>query len=61
MEEYKSLSLLTGKKVRVLPFAGIPYQALVLGISDLGHLIIETDDGKKDELISGEVSLELEP
>ena len=57
MEEYKSLSLLTGKKVRVLPFAGIPYQALVLGISDLGHLIIETDDGKKDELISGEVSL----
>ena len=61
IEEYKSLSLLTGKKVRVLPFAGIPYQALVLGISDLGHLIIETDDGKKDELISGEVSLELEP
>ena len=57
MEEYKNLSLLTGKKVRVLPFAGIPYQALVLGISDLGHLIIETDDGKKDELISGEVSL----
>ena len=60
MEEYKSLSLLTGKKVRVLPFAGTPYQALVLGISDLGHLIIETEDGKKDELISGEVSLELE-
>ena len=57
MEEYKSLSLLMGKKVRVLPFAGTPYQALVLGISDLGHLIIETDDGKKDELISGEVSL----
>lgn len=61
MEEYKSLSLLTGKKVRVLPFADTPYEALVLGISDLGHLIIETDDGKKDELISGEVSLELEP
>lgn len=61
MEEYKNLSLLTGKKVRVLPFAGIPYQALVLRISDLGHLIIETDDGKKEELISGEVSLELEP
>ena len=61
MEEYKSLSLLTGKKVRVLPFAGIPpYEALVLGISDLGHLIIETNDGKKNELISGEVSLELE-
>ena len=60
MEEYKSLSLLTGKKVRVLPFADTPYEALVLGISDLGHLIIETDDGKKDELISGEVSLELE-
>ena len=58
MEEYKSLSLLTGKKVRVLPFAGIPpYEALVLGISDLGHLIIETNDGKKNELISGEVSL----
>lgn len=57
MEEYKNLSLLTGKKVRVLPFADTPYQALVLGISDLGHLIIETDDGKKDELISGEVSL----
>ena len=57
MEEYKSLSLLMGKKVRVLPFAGTPYQALVLGISDLGHLIIETDDGKKNELISGEVSL----
>ena len=61
MEEYKSLSLLTGKKVKVLPFADTPYEALVLGISDLGHLIIETDDGKKDELISGEVSLELEP
>ena len=61
MQEYKSLSLLTGKKVRVLPFAGTPYEVLVLGISDLGHLIIETDDGKKEELISGEVSLELEP
>lgn len=60
MQEYKSLSLLTGKKVRVLPFAGTPYEVLVLGISDLGHLIIETDDGKKEELISGEVSLELE-
>ncbi|UTY29833.1 biotin--[acetyl-CoA-carboxylase] ligase [Treponema putidum] len=57
MEEYKSLSLLTGKKVRVLPFAGVPYKALALGISDLGHLIIETDDGKKNELVSDEVSL----
>lgn len=61
MEEYKSLSLLKGKKVRVLPFASTPYEALVLGISDLGHLIIETDDSKKEELISGEVSLELGP
>lgn len=60
MEEYKSLSLLTGKKVKVLPFVGSPYEALVLGISDLGHLIMETKDGKKNELVSGEVSLEFE-
>lgn len=60
MEEYKGLSLLTGKNVRVLPFTGAPYEALVLGISDLGHLIIENEEGKKGELISGEVSLEFE-
>lgn len=60
MEEYKSLSMLTGKRVRVLPFSGESYEAEVLGINGLGHLIIKSVDGVQKELLSGEVSLELE-
>ncbi len=60
MEEYRSLSMLDGKRVRVLPFHGKTYEAEVLGINGSGHLIIKTEEEEKKELISGEVSLELE-
>jgi len=62
MEEYKSLSMLTGRSVRVSPTIGDEsraYTATVLGISDSAALIVQKEDGSKQELSTGEVSLKL--
>ena len=58
--EYKSRSILIGKTVRINPIAGASgesYEAKVLDISQNAGLVVETPDGKKKELSSGEVSL----
>jgi len=60
IEEYRSLSMLTGVSVTVNPVAGAKgevYKAKVLGVSEEVKLIVETEGGEKKELSSGEVSL----
>ena len=60
IEEYRSLSILSEKNVTVNPVAGASkksYKAKVLGISEEIRLIVETENGEKKELNSGEVSL----
>lgn len=60
MDEYKKSSILIGKKVKVNPVAGMSgasFSAVVKDISDEANLIVETEDGTRKELYSGEVSL----
>ncbi|MBQ4378417.1 MAG: biotin--[Treponema sp.] len=60
IEEYRQRSILTGRAVTVNPVAGgngRVYKAKVLGISEEIKLIVETENGEKIELNSGEVSL----
>ncbi|MBO4386367.1 MAG: biotin--[acetyl-CoA-carboxylase] ligase [Treponema sp.] len=62
MEEYKSLSMLTGRTVKVIPTIGnesSSYTAKVLGITDDASLIVQKEDGSQAQLNSGEVSLML--
>ncbi len=62
MVQYKELSLLPGKNVRVLdPFAPseAPRKAVVLGITDEGRLRIRMEDGNEKTLSFGDVSLAL--
>lgn len=56
INEYRSLSLLDGRRVTVIKPAE-QYSARVLGIDDLGALVIENEDGKKEYLATGEVSV----
>lgn len=60
LAEYRARSLVIGKVVTVTPLAGqasVPYQARVLGIDDTAALIVQTTDGTRQTLRSGEVSL----
>ena len=57
-DEYKSRSFLIGKAVRVIK-AGSEYDATVLDVTDSCELLIETADGNKELLFTGEVSLKL--
>ena len=60
LAEYRSRSLLTGKRIRVYPVIAeeeSSYFAKVVGVSDDLSLIVESDDGKRLELKSGEVTL----
>ena len=60
IEEYRSRSMLIGKTVSVNPVAGTnakTYQAKVLDITEEIKLIVESGDGTRKELNSGEVSL----
>ncbi len=56
VEEYRSLSLITGKRVRVIKPAG-EYFARVIGIDDGGALLLEKDEGGEERLMSAEVSV----
>ena len=57
MEEYRRRNLVLGREVTVVR-GGDTYAATAIEITDNGHLVVETADGKK-ELTSGEVSLRL--
>ena len=61
--EYASRSILTGRDVMVIPLIGdaaTRYRARVEGIGKDFSLRVRMDDGQEKELISGEVSLQLE-
>lgn len=60
MQEYRERSMLIGKTVQIHPAAGIQgetYMAKVLDISESAELVVETENGEKKCLYSGEVSL----
>lgn len=60
MKIYKEKSILIGKTVVINPAAGLQgekYKAKVLDISNNAELIVETENGEKKSLHSGEVSL----
>lgn len=58
--DYRKKSMLIGKTVQVNPMAGIKaetYKAKVIDITDSAELLVETENGEKKALHSGEVSL----
>ena len=56
--DYRKLSILTGKYVRVENFTGEkPKYALVTGIDDNCRLLVRYEDGREEALSSGEVSV----
>ncbi len=55
-EEYKKRSWLDGKRVEVMD-VDTTYPATVVGIGQAISLIVETDDGEKKNLHSGEVTI----
>lgn len=60
IDEYRSASMLIGKKVQVNPVAGTAgttYTATVKEINEEIRLVVETESGERKSLSSGEVSL----
>ena len=56
MQEYNELCLNAGSKVRVLDPNG-EYTGTSCGINSMGELLVETEDGKMQEVYAGEVSV----
>ena len=56
MQEYNELCLNAGSKVRVLDPNGA-YTGTSRGINSMGELLVETEDGKMQEVYAGEVSV----
>lgn len=60
IEEYKSLSFLLGKTIRVHPIIdddGSVYEAKAVDIDEKAALVVELSDGSRKTLSSGEVSI----
>ncbi len=69
LEEYRKRSFVIGRKVRILAPEGAPIRgerggereiALVLGIDDDCHLQVQYEDGTRENLSSGEISIKIE-
>ncbi len=58
IDEYRKYSLVLNKEVTVIK-PSETYLAVVREITDEAHLVVELKDGKREELLSGEVSLRL--
>jgi BirA family biotin operon repressor/biotin-[acetyl-CoA-carboxylase] ligase len=56
MEKYRSRSVVTGKRVRVISSSG-EYAADAIGFTDRGALVIQKEDGTRAELSTGEISI----
>ena len=56
IEEYKSTSLVLGKKIRVIT-ANEEYYATATDITDSGELVLLREDGKREIISTGEVSI----
>ena len=62
MDEYKSRSLILTKKINVIknPLAQSELlPATALAINDDGSLLVKYEDGRRENLIAGEISLKL--
>lgn len=59
LDEYRSRSILIGKRVVCIGNDG-DFNATVIDIDDHAHLLVKTDDGNIKNLYAGEVSLRLE-
>lgn len=59
LPEYRSRSIVLGKHI-VIRSQKIQRKALAIAIDDEAHLIVETEDGKREILSSGEVSIGLD-
>ena len=57
LRKYRESSLLIGEEIAVLPLSGEPYFARALEILDDYSLSVEREDGKKERLFTGEVSI----
>ena len=57
LRKYRESSLLIGEEITVLPLSGEPYFARALEILDDYSLSVEREDGKKERLFTGEVSI----
>lgn len=55
-EAYNGLLVNCGKEVRILG-AREPYQAVALGINDSGELLVRKQDGSREAVYAGEVSV----
>ena len=60
LQEYRSRSILTGKKVNVLKTGVEPQPAEVLRIADDLSLLVRYADGREEPLSTGEVSVRLD-
>lgn len=56
IEEYKNYSIMQGKKITVIKEDG-SFEATSLGVDDECRLIIEKEDGGREVLSSGEISI----
>ncbi len=69
LEEYRKRSIAIGKQVQIIQAGGEREQtladapardhALVLGVDDDCHLLVQYDDGTTDSLSSGEISIKM--
>lgn len=59
MEEYRRLSAVIGKSVEVHKLTGEVFSATAIAITDGGELVVEDGYGRRESLISAEVSLKL--
>ncbi len=58
LNDYRENSLVLGREISILGFCE-PKKAIAVGIEENGGLIVEYEDGKKETLHTGEVSIRL--
>ena len=61
MDEYRAHSMVIGKRVRYCQNNGEVFHATALGVDDEGGLMVEHDDGVRQVLRTGEITLRLDP
>lgn len=57
LEAYRSRSMLDGRRVWLLSRDGTREPALVIGVDDALQLVVETDDGRRKNVLSEEVKV----
>ena len=57
IDEYRSLSVLIGRRAQMRRISGESFFATVLDITEGGTLLVLREDGVREELISAEVSV----